>query len=68
MLVKPVTSKAHLTFYSSLSLVGCSCSCKRGFQKYFYIVNFHQPIPFYYYGMNPLSNEEVKMKGDLYVW
>lgn len=66
MWVKPVTFEAHITFCSTSAPVGCVRSCRVGFQKCWYKVYFHRPIPYSDYGITHMSPEEIKLKEDLY--
>lgn len=66
MLVKPVTSEAHMAFCSSSSPMGCASSYRGFFQKYCYRVHFHRTIPSYHSRLTPMSPEEVRMREDLF--
>lgn len=66
MLVKPVTSEAHMTFCLSSSPMGCASSCRGFFQKYCYRLHFRRTIPSYHSGLTHMSPEEVRMREDLF--
>lgn len=68
ILVKPITSEAHVAFCSSSTLVGSIYFWVCGFHKYWSMVHFYQPIPFYHFSPTSLSLEKVNMKEDLHVW
>lgn len=68
MMVKPITPEAYFVLCSSLAQMGCDCSYKSSFLKYWSQAHFCRPLFYCYTGLSPISYEEVEMMEDLCAW